>query len=87
MMTVQVLLKQLKTHQGWLTIDYLKRIEDIASENDELPYEDHIQDLLFPVYTSGVAYFSFGRRKKITDQALAQRDYETAKLNVFSRFI
>lgn len=68
-------------------IDYLKRPAEIANENEEIPFEDSLQSTLFPVYVTGAEFFFFGRNKKITDQALARNDYQSTKLNVFSRFV
>lgn len=68
-------------------IDYLKRPTELANENESLPFEDSIQSTLFPVYVTGSEFFFFGRNKKITDQALARNDYQSTKLNVFSRFV
>lgn len=70
-----------------ITITYYKKIADITAEADNLPYEDFTQDELYPVYVAGMEFFYFGRRKKITDQALARNDYQSAKINAFSRFM
>ena len=67
-------------------VDFITEIPEVSAETVNLPFSDFMQDLLFPVYVAGIAFYSFSDRKKLTDRDLAQNKYETAKLNVFSVF-
>ena len=69
-----------------LTLDYLKKIPDLTKEDesDELPFGDRLQEIMFPIYVAGAAFFLFTDTKKLTDRQLQATNYATAKANVFS---
>ena len=65
-------------------LTYLKMIPDITAESNDLPFGDRLQELMFPIYVSGIPYFFFTGTKKLVDRQLQLSDYKTAKANTFS---